>query len=194
MNTDKIDSAVIVKMQMDDISFVLEILVENSLETWNYNDFLSEIQRLDSLALVGKIKNKVIGFCVARLIITNDTLVVIDKTKSFNKSNCRSILGDPTDFKSKKSSREGNFEAECEIYNIAVKKEFQNQGIGKCILEKIVFLIKRHNVQSIWLEVRSSNRKAINFYRNNNFRQVYERKNFYSNPLEDAIVMNLNLQ
>ena len=168
MNINKIDSALIVKMQSDDISFVLEILVENSLETWNYNDFLSEIQRLDSLALVGKIKNKVIGFCVARLIISNQTL--------------------------NNSLSEGNFEAECEIYNIGVKKEFQNQGIGRQILGELIFLAKRFHIQSIWLDVRNSNMKAINFYRNNNFRQVYERKNFYSNPLENGIVMKMNLQ
>ncbi len=193
MNTDKVNSAVIVKMQVADINSVREILVENNLETWNYNDFLSEIHRLDSLVLVGKIKNKVIGFCVARLIKPEGNMVTDIKSKDTNKVNYSNTSLEVIFHKPKELFSEGNFEVECEIYNIAVKKECQNQGFGKQILDEIVFLTKGHNVRSIWLEVRNSNLKAIDFYKKNNFRQEYERKNFYSNPLENALVMKLKV-
>ncbi len=71
MSSDKIVSAEIAKMQIADINSVLEILIESGLEAWGYNDFLSEILRRDALVLVSKIKTETIGFCIARLIITN---------------------------------------------------------------------------------------------------------------------------
>ncbi len=171
MSSDKIVSAEIAKMQIADINSVLEILIESGLEAWGYNDFLSEILRRDALVLVSKIKTETIGFCIARLIITNCLTINLDSSK-----------------------KNENLETECEIYNIAVRREFQNQGIGKQLLNKLVLLLKGYNTQSIWLEVRSSNRNALDFYHKNHFKQIYERKNFYSNPLENAIVMKRNLQ
>jgi ribosomal-protein-alanine N-acetyltransferase len=163
----------IVEMRITDINTVLEILSENRLEIWSYNDFLSEIQRDDSLTLVGKMNNEIIGFCVARLI---------KFTKQPHYNSGRAFIYDK------------NFETECEIYNIAVKREFQHRCIGSKLLDRIVLLLKKYNSQSIWLEVRTSNIEAIGFYQKNDFRQMYERKNFYSNPLENAIVMKRDLK
>jgi ribosomal protein S18 acetylase RimI-like enzyme len=167
----------IVEMRITDINTVLEILSENRLEIWSYNDFLSEIQRDDSrddsLTLVGKMDNEIVGFCITRLI-------KLDNQLHYNSG--RALINDK------------NFETECEIYNIAVKRELQHRGIGSKLLDRIVLLLKKYNSQSIWLEVRISNIEAISFYQKNNFRQMYERKNFYSNPLENAIVMKRDLK
>ena len=43
------------------------------------------------------------------------------------------------------------------------------------------------------LEVRKSNDPAINFYLKFNFKIAGERKNYYSNPIEDAYVMELEI-
>ena len=45
------------------------------------------------------------------------------------------------------------------------------------------------NATKVVLEVRKSNMAAINFYCGFDFHIVGERKNYYSNPLEDAYVM-----
>lgn len=196
MNPDKTVSAEIIKMRVTDINQALEILNENSLEVWSHNDFLSEIQRPDSLVLVGKIRAEVIGFCVARLIRLVNKLISVPSNKTANNFNAENFIDALIYSKLERPSNRENIKAEveCEIYNIAVKREFQNRGIGNKLLDKLVLLTKENNCQSIWLEVRHSNTKAINFYQKNNFRQIYERKNFYSNPLENAIVMKRNSQ
>ncbi len=194
MNPDKIVLAEIVKMRITDINQALEILTENRLEVWRYNDFLSEIQRLDSLVLVGRNGTEVVGFCIARLIKLYNNLTEFHNRKTTKNSDTENFTTDLIYTEPKKPVRDKDSKSECEIYNIAVKREFQNRGIGNKLLDKLVLLAKEYNSQSIWLEVRSSNTKAVNFYQKNNFRQIYERKNFYSNPVENAIVMRRNLQ
>ncbi len=196
MNPDKTVSAEIIKMRVTDINQALEILNENSLEVWSRNDFLSEIQRPDSLVLVGKIRTEVIGFCLARLIRFINNLISVPSNKTANNFKAENFIDALIYSELERPSNRENIKAEveCEIYNIAVKREFQNRGIGNKLLDKLVLLTKENNCQSIWLEVRHSNTKAINFYQKNNFRQIYERKNFYSNPLENAIVMKRNSQ
>ncbi len=55
-------------MRLPHIKPVLEILEENRLESWNFNDFSLEIERSDSIALVTHYETIVTGFCIARLI------------------------------------------------------------------------------------------------------------------------------
>jgi ribosomal-protein-alanine N-acetyltransferase len=47
----------------------------------------------------------------------------------------------------------------------------------------------RRRAKRVVLEVRKSNSAAISFYFAFNFRIAGERRNYYSNPLEDAYVM-----
>ncbi|HEX9962974.1 MAG TPA: ribosomal protein S18-alanine N-acetyltransferase [Pyrinomonadaceae bacterium] len=82
---------------------------------------------------------------------------------------------------------------EGEILNIAVRRQFQNQGIGTFLLREIIEFLKSYKIRSVWLEVRKTNFTARDFYRKNNFAVCGERKNFYTNPSEDAILMKLNL-
>ena len=76
------------------------------------------------------------------------------------------------------------------IDNIAVREDYRRQGVGEALLgafmrfgkEKLAFLT---------LEVRPSNDSAIQFYMKHGFVQVGRRKNYYSAPREDAILMTL---
>ena len=45
----------------------------------------------------------------------------------------------------------------------------------------------------IFLEVRESNQVAINFYKKNKFKEISVRKNYYSEPNENAIIMKLEV-
>lgn len=76
-----------------------------------------------------------------------------------------------------------------EIYNIAVKLEHQNQGLGQELLNRFLEICLRKSIKEIWLEVRESNKKAIEFYSRKGFEFVYLRKNFYSSPEENGIVL-----
>jgi ribosomal-protein-alanine N-acetyltransferase len=83
--------------------------------------------------------------------------------------------------------------ADGEIYNIAVADGSRRKGIGQMLLAEAVEVFNSNECHSVWLEARSSNRKAIQFYENNGFRRCSTRRNFYSNPVEDALIMRLQL-
>lgn len=84
-------------------------------------------------------------------------------------------------------------ENEVEIFNFSVQKHLQNRGIGTIILKEFIEQCKGFTVITIWLETRRSNAQAQNFYKKQGFVKVYERKNYYQNPPEDAVVMRLRL-
>lgn len=73
---------------------------------------------------------------------------------------------------------------ELEITNIAVKKSYQGQGLGAqlmAFLNEVDF--------PIFLEVRASNNAAQALYQKNGFNAIGHRKNYYHDPVEDAIIM-----
>lgn len=80
---------------------------------------------------------------------------------------------------------------EAEIYDIAVKEEFQGKGIGKLLLKHLIDFCKSKNVNTIFLEVNNINNKAINLYKNFGFNVYSKRKNYYGE--NDAILMNLHI-
>ena len=73
-----------------------------------------------------------------------------------------------------------------EILAIATVEEYRNKGIAQKLLNKI-------KTKDIFLEVRESNQVAINFYKKNKFNQISIRKNYYSEPNENAIIMKLEV-
>jgi len=73
-----------------------------------------------------------------------------------------------------------------EILAITTVEEYRNKGIAQELLDKI-------KTKDIFLEVRESNKKAINFYKKNNFKQISIRKGYYSDPTEDAIIMKMEV-
>lgn len=81
-----------------------------------------------------------------------------------------------------------------EVYNIAVLPQFRGRGIGQSLLENALKHFRTRRCRSVWLEVRASNVGAIYFYEINGFTRITIRRNFYSGPVEDAIVMRLTLE
>ena len=73
-----------------------------------------------------------------------------------------------------------------EILAIATIEEYRNKGIAQELLDKI-------KTKDIFLEVRESNQVAINFYKKNRFKEISIRKNYYSEPTENAIIMKLEV-
>jgi ribosomal-protein-alanine N-acetyltransferase len=76
-----------------------------------------------------------------------------------------------------------------EIYNIAVESDHARSGIGKQLMTAAIRESYLRRARKMLLEVRKSNAPAINFYLGFDFQIVGERRNYYSNPLEDAYVM-----
>ena len=80
-----------------------------------------------------------------------------------------------------------------EIYNIAVESGFARSGIGKHLMKAAIEESGKKRASRVVLEVRKSNNPAINFYLGFDFKIVGERKNYYSNPIEDAYVMEYEI-
>lgn len=70
-----------------------------------------------------------------------------------------------------------------EIEYIAVDNTSKNKGIGS----KLLKAIENSNLKNITLEVRKSNKIAINFYMKNGYKIVSIRKNYYND--EDGYLM-----
>ena len=73
---------------------------------------------------------------------------------------------------------------ELEITQLAVKKAYQGQGLANQLMG---FLADRP--ERLFLEVRVSNKVARALYEKHGFQPVGQRKNYYQNPVEDAILM-----
>lgn len=78
---------------------------------------------------------------------------------------------------------------EGELYQIAVQREWQRQGIAAQLLSAALNDCALHGVAAIYLEVRRSNVSAISLYRKSGFVRQGLRKNYYSSPVEDAVVL-----
>ncbi|MDR3259234.1 MAG: GNAT family N-acetyltransferase [Fusobacteriaceae bacterium] len=72
-----------------------------------------------------------------------------------------------------------------EIIKIATIEKYRENGYGTEILN----FIKNLEREKIFLEVRESNHKAINFYKINKFKKIHIRKKYYTDTNEDAIIM-----
>lgn len=75
-----------------------------------------------------------------------------------------------------------------DILSIVTMKSYENIGIASFLLEYIFNFAKKNNVNKIFLEVRTSNTKAINLYEKNNFKLISKRKNYYTDTKEDALI------
>ncbi len=78
---------------------------------------------------------------------------------------------------------------EAYILNVAVLPEYRGQGIGDKLVDKVLDYGSKNNLQFVTLEVRPSNTPAVNLYTHKGFTEVGRRKNYYSNPIEDALLL-----
>ncbi len=81
---------------------------------------------------------------------------------------------------------------EGDIFNVAVKKEYRRQRIGETMLKALIEKGVTRGITSFTLEVRISNEPAIRLYEALGFERAGIRKDFYTKPKEDAVIMWLN--
>ena len=82
---------------------------------------------------------------------------------------------------------------EGQITNIAVHPDFRRRKIGEQIVSALLGYGEEKGISLYSLEVRESNQAAISLYQKLGFISVGNRKNFYSNPTENAIIMIKNI-
>lgn len=79
------------------------------------------------------------------------------------------------------------------VLNIAVLPGFRHRGRGSALLREAVSALKhiRPDLESCTLEVRESNTAAMRLYEKSGFVRTGKRVQYYTDPCEDAVIMEL---
>ena len=80
-----------------------------------------------------------------------------------------------------------------ELGNVSVASGWRRQGIGNRLVQTILNRARERSVREVYLEVRVSNLGAQSLYRAFGFAEVGRRRNYYQEPVEDALVMKKQL-
>jgi len=83
---------------------------------------------------------------------------------------------------------------ELHINNIAVRHVHRRFGIGGALLEAVLREGARQGARKALLEVRMANEAAQKLYAKYGFEVVARRPHYYTQPLEDALVMSAKLE
>ncbi len=79
-----------------------------------------------------------------------------------------------------------------DITAVATHNDYLKKGIATTLLNTLENILKEKQIESIFLEVRTSNTPAINLYEKQNFIKISTRAKYYDN-LEDANIMKKDL-
>lgn len=80
------------------------------------------------------------------------------------------------------------------ITNIALLPECRGQGLGTKLLQHLISMAKKQQIQALTLEVRPSNCAALGLYEKMGFVIKGTRKRYYTDNGEDAHIMWLSLE
>lgn len=78
---------------------------------------------------------------------------------------------------------------EGDVTNVAVRRDRQREGIGRFLMNSLLRLAAERGVTTVHLEVRESNKTALRLYERMGFVQDGIRRNYYTEPVEDAVLM-----
>lgn len=81
---------------------------------------------------------------------------------------------------------------ECEILKIIVHNDFRKQGLGIKLINELIGFCCCNRIYKIFLEVRSSNIVAKNFYTKCGFERTGERKGYYNGEDAELYLLNIN--
>ncbi|MDN7246092.1 ribosomal protein S18-alanine N-acetyltransferase [Planococcus shenhongbingii] len=81
---------------------------------------------------------------------------------------------------------------ECHVTNIAIHPEERGKKLGERLMKAAIETAKAHGAILMTLEARVSNTVAQNLYQKLGFKNGGIRKRYYTDNLEDAIVMWVN--
>ncbi len=78
---------------------------------------------------------------------------------------------------------------EGDITNVSVQSKARGRGTGRRLVEEMIRQAEAEGIHTLFLEVRKTNEAAIRLYKNQGFKEVGLRKNYYEKPVEDALIM-----
>jgi len=80
-----------------------------------------------------------------------------------------------------------------ELANIAITPARRGGGLGFRLLTHVLKVARGRGVETVFLEVRASNHRALDLYAHFGFQEVGRRRGYYDRPREDALVMKAAL-
>jgi len=80
-----------------------------------------------------------------------------------------------------------------ELANIAITPARRGGGLGFRLLAHVLEVARGRGVEAVFLEVRASNRAALDLYARFDFAEVGRRRDYYEHPREDALVLKATL-
>jgi [ribosomal protein S18]-alanine N-acetyltransferase len=83
---------------------------------------------------------------------------------------------------------------QAELGDIAVAADWRGRGLGRLLLDTVLERARREGVRQLFLEVRPSNEGALRLYQRYGFEEVGRRRNYYSDPREDALVLRRTME
>lgn len=78
---------------------------------------------------------------------------------------------------------------EGDILNVAVRRDRQKEGIGQFLVASILRMADMQGIRLVHLEVREGNGAARRLYERLGFKEDGLRRNYYENPVENAVLM-----
>jgi len=148
---------------------IYEIEQEAISPSWSREALFDEMNKDDSFFVVAADNTKELSPCVATGNTTEPSPCVSPYVAGF------AIL-----------RRVGD---DGELLQIAVDKSARRHGVGDLLMKSTLDYSEENALNSVFLEVRSSNIAAICLYKKHGFKHVRIRKDYYDNPVEDALVM-----
>jgi [ribosomal protein S18]-alanine N-acetyltransferase len=80
-----------------------------------------------------------------------------------------------------------------ELETIVVAPSARRSGVGAALMYAMVDQLKTNGAAEVTLEVRASNLSAVSLYRSLGFIAAGTRTGYYVDPVEDAVIMRLEL-
>ncbi|SPE20856.1 Ribosomal-protein-alanine acetyltransferase [Candidatus Sulfotelmatomonas gaucii] len=82
---------------------------------------------------------------------------------------------------------------QAELETIAVDAAYQRRDLGRRLFDALASELQAAGVHEVVLEVRASNHAALGFYRSLGFGKTGLRRGYYTDPVDDAVLMKLRL-
>ena len=152
----------------EDIPLIYEIEREAISPPWTIGTLTSEAYRDDSFFVIARVTDPA-GFRAKGSGLSGQRLVCGGEVLGFV------ILRRIVD--------------EGELLQIAVDKTARRCGIADALMKAALSFTGEHALRAVHLEVRKSNAAATGLYNKHGFKTVHYRKEYYSDPVEDAVVM-----
>jgi len=152
-----------------DIERILEIEQEAISPPWSHGTLLNEIYKNDSYFIVaiedaGEASGSAAGFYTAGSSVIGFPVIGFAVIR---------LVGD-----------------DGELMQIAVDKTMKRRGTGGVLMKAIIDYAADKKRNIIFLEVRKSNDAAVGLYKKFGFKVLRTRKDYYTDPVEDAFIMS----